>query len=140
MSFNEGYNKSELLAIIESEKFKDIFIKNNIFNVLIFGSLYTEEFNEESDVDIAVIAQNKIPFKTEINITLELEKLLGRDVDFIDINDENINNIIKIEALNSKKIIINDELLNNAIEKYDRLYKENREFWDILDREVLSNE
>lgn len=140
MSFNEGYNKSELLAIIESEKFKEIFIKNNIFNVLIFGSLYTEEFNEESDVDIAVIAQNKIPFKTEINITLELEKLLGRDVDFIDINDENINNIIKIEALNSKKIIINDELLNNAIEKYDRLYKENREFWDILDREVLSNE
>ncbi|SHH73240.1 Predicted nucleotidyltransferase [Clostridium collagenovorans DSM 3089] len=140
MSFNEGYNKSELLAIIESEKFKEIFIKNNIFNVLIFGSLYTEEFNEESDVDIAVIAQNKIPFKTEINITLELEKLLGRDVDFIDINDENINNIIKIEALNSKKIIINDELLNNAIEKYDRLYKENREFWDILDREVLGNE
>lgn len=140
MSFNEGYNKSELLAIIESEKFKEIFIKNNIFNVLIFGSLYTEEFNEESDVDIAVIAQNKIPFKTEINITLELEKLLGRDVDFIDINDENINNIIKIEALNSKKIIINDELLNNAIEKYDRLYKENREFWEILDREVLNNE
>lgn len=47
--------------------------------------------------------------------------------------------MIKIEALNSREVIIKDNLLEEAIELYDRLYKENEEFWYILDKVVLES-
>ncbi|WMJ79339.1 nucleotidyltransferase domain-containing protein [Clostridium sp. MB40-C1] len=144
MSFNEvpiaENNRDEVLKIIHSDLFKKIFLNNVITNVIIFGSLASGIFNEESDIDIAVISEDKISFNTELNITLELEELLGRNIDFIDINDENINNIIKIEALNSEEVIIKDNLLDEALKSYDRLYRENEEFWYILDKVVLDNE
>ncbi|MCY6957204.1 nucleotidyltransferase family protein [Clostridium brassicae] len=144
MSFNEvpiaENNRDEVLKIIHSDLFKNIFLNNGITNVIIFGSLASGIFNEESDIDIAVISEDKISFNTELNITLELEELLGRNIDFIDINDENINNIIKIEALNSEEVIIKDNLLDEALKSYDRLYRENEEFWYILDKVVLDNE
>ncbi|WP_061994187.1 nucleotidyltransferase domain-containing protein [Clostridium sp. ATCC 25772] len=133
-------NREEVLRVIYSRSFKDIFLNNNITNVIIFGSLASGEFNEESDVDIAVISHKKIDFNTELKITLEIEEMLGRSIDFIDINDENINNAIKIEALKSKEVVINDNLLEETLEFYDRLYRENEEFWYILDKVVLENE
>lgn len=144
MRFNEVFiadnNRDEVLKIIHSDLFKKIFLSNGITNVIIFGSLISGNFNEESDIDIAVISKNKISFDTELKVTLELEELLGRSIDFIDINDESVNNMIKIEALNSKEVIIKDNLLNEAIESYDRLYKENEEFWYRLDKVVLDSE
>lgn len=144
MRFNEVFiadnNRDEVLKIIHSDLFKKIFLSKGITNVIIFGSLISGNFNEESDIDIAVISKNKIPFDTELKVTLELEELLGRSIDFIDINDESVNNMIKIEALNSKEVIIKDNLLNEAIESYDRLYKENEEFWYRLDKVVLDSE
>lgn len=144
MSFSEVFiadnNRDEVLKIVHSDLFKNIFLNNGITNVIIFGSLASENFNEESDIDIAVVSKDKIPLNIELNITLELEELLGRSIDFIDINDESINNMIKIEALNSREVIIKDNLLDEAVELYDRLYKENEEFWYILDKVVLDSE
>lgn len=144
MSFSElsiaDNSRDEVLKIIYSDSFKNIFLNNGITNIIIFGSLASGNFTEESDVDIAVISKEKIPFNIELDITLKLEELLGRSIDFIDINDENINNIIKIEALNSREVIIKDNLLEEAVESYDRLYRENKEFWYILDKVVLESE
>lgn len=144
MSFSEvsiaDNNRDEVLKIIHSDLFKNIFLNNGITNVSIFGSLASGNFNEESDIDIAVISESKIPFNIELDITLELEELLGRSIDFIDINDESVNNMIKIEALNSREVIIKDNLLDEALEVYDRLYRENEEFWYVLDKVVLDNE
>ncbi|MEL7596741.1 MAG: nucleotidyltransferase domain-containing protein [Clostridiaceae bacterium] len=144
MSFGEVFiadnNRDEVLKIVHSDLFKNIFFNNGITNVIIFGSLASGNFNEESDIDIAVISEDKIPFNIELNITLELEELLGRSIDFIDINDESVNNMIKIEALNSREVIIKDNLLDEALELYDRLYRENEEFWYILDKVVLDSE
>ena len=66
--------------------------------------------------------------------------MLERDVDLIDINDNKVNNVIKIDALNSEIVILSDNLLNITREFYDNLCKENEEFWRILDREVLGIE
>lgn len=132
--------KNEILDIVNSSSFKDLFLNHNITNVIIFGSLSTDYFNEESDIDIAIIANNPISFNTELILTQELENLLERDIDLIDINDPNINNIIKIQALNSAFIVLSDNLLDMAIDFYDNLAKENEEFWRILDREVLGIE
>lgn len=137
---SEMKSKDEILDIISKNEFKNIFRENGISNIIIFGSLSNGNFSLESDVDIAIITLKKISINEELFITTKLEELLGRSVDIIDINDDSINNIIKIEALNSKFIVIKDNLLDEAIEYYDNLYKENEEFWYLLDKEVLSFE
>jgi hypothetical protein len=52
----------------------------------------------------------------------------------------NINNLIKIDALNSKFIILKNYLLDEALIFYDNLYNDNEGFWRILDKEVLGIE
>lgn len=143
--FTENYmdnikSKEEILNIISSDEFKEIFINKNINNVIIFGSLSKGDFSIESDIDIAIISEEKLSIMDELNITAKLEDILGRSIDLIDINDDNINNFIKIEALNSKLVVMKNQLLESTIEYYDKFYKENEEFWYLLDKEVLSNE
>ena len=133
-------DKTLILNIINSQSFKDLFINKGITNVIIFGSLANRDFTQESDVDIAIISKAPISFNDELILTQKLEELLDRSIDLIDINDENINNVIKISALNSKFIVLKDYLLDEAILFYDNLYKDNEEFWRILDREVLGIE
>ena len=47
-----------------------------------------------------------------MNLTLELEDFLERSIDLIDNNEEYIVNLIKIEALNSEMVIIEDNKYN----------------------------
>lgn len=133
-------SKEQILDIISGDEFKDIFLKKDINNVIIFGSLAKGDFTEESDIDIAVIPQTELSFMDEIDIEAQLEELFGRSIDIIDINDEDTNELIKIEALNSKFIVMNNEKLQNAQEFYENYYRENEEFWYFLDKAVLYNE
>lgn len=144
MSFNRNIfgsnSKDEILTLVKSKEFKDIFLKHNIRNVIIFGGLTKDEFNEESDIDIAIIGDDKISSNLDLNLTLELEDFLERSIDLIDINDEDIENLIKIEALNSEMVIIKDNKYNEKFNYYDELFKENIEFWSRLDKVVLEND
>lgn len=133
-------DKTHILSIVNSQNFRDLFTSKGITNVIIFGSLATGDFTPESDVDIAIISKTPISFNDELILTQKLEELLGKEIDLIDINDENINNLIKISALNSNFIVLKDNLLEEARILYDNLYKDNEEFWRILDREVLGIE
>ena len=143
MSFNRNIlvenSKEDILRLVKSNEFKEIFKRNNIENVIIFGSLTKDDFNEESDIDIAIIGENKISDTVDLNLTLELEDFLGRSIDLIDINDEEIENIIKIEALNSDMVIIKDRIYEETYNYYDNLFRENIEFWNRLDRVVLDS-
>ena len=144
MSFNRNIlgenSKEDILRLVKSNEFKEIFKRNNIENVIIFGSLTKDDFNEESDIDIAIIGENKISDTVDLNLTLELEDFLGRSIDLIDINDEEIENIIKIEALNSDMVIIKDRIYEETYNYYDNLFRENIEFWNRLDRVVLDSD
>ena len=144
MSFNRNIlgenSKEDILRLVKSNEFKEIFKRNNIENVIIFGSLTKDDFNEESDIDIAIIGENKISDTVDLNLTLELEDFLGRSIDLIDINDEEIENIIKIEDLNSDMVIIKDRIYEETYNYYDNLFRENIEFWNRLDRVVLDSE
>ena len=143
LSFNRNIlgenSKEDILRLVKSNEFKEIFKRNNIENVIIFGSLTKDDFNEESDIDIAIIGENKISDTVDLNLTLELEDFLGRSIDLIDINDEEIENIIKIEALNSDMVIIKDRIYEETYNYYDNLFRENIEFWNRLDRVVLDS-
>ncbi|MFR1906064.1 MAG: type VII toxin-antitoxin system MntA family adenylyltransferase antitoxin [Clostridium neonatale] len=133
-------NKEQILDIISGNEFKDIFLKKHINNVIIFGSLAKGQFTEESDIDIAVIPQTYLSFMDEINIESQLEELLGRNIDIININDESTNELIKIEALNSRFIVMSDDKLQKALDFYENYCKENEEFRYFLDKAVLYNE
>lgn len=133
-------NKEQILDIISGNEFKDIFLKKHINNVIIFGSLAKGQFTEESDIDIAVIPQTYLSFIDEINIESQLEELLRRNIDIININDESTNELIKIEALNSRFIVMSDDKLQKAQDFYENYCKENEEFWYFLDKAVLYNE
>lgn len=137
---NDIKSKDEILSIISSEQFKNIFRNKNIQNVIIFGSLSNDNFNEESDIDIAVIPDSEFTFDDEIDIESQLEDLLGREIDIININSDNVNVLIKFEALNSKLIVMKNDTLNTTIDYYENYYKENEEFWYFLDKAVLYNE
>lgn len=137
---NDIKSKDEILSIISSEQFKNIFLNKNIQNVIIFGSLSNDNFNEESDIDIAVIPDSEFTFNDEIDIESQLEDLLGREIDIININSDNVNVLIKFEALNSKLIVMKNDTLNTTIDYYENYYKENEEFWYFLDKAVLYNE
>ena len=137
---NDIKSKDEILSIISSEQFKNIFLNKNIQNVIIFGSLSNDNFNEESDIDIAVIPDSELTFNDEIDIESQLEDLLGREIDIININSDNVNVLIKFEALNSKLIVMKNDTLNTTIDYYENYYKENEEFWYFLDKAVLYNE
>ena len=65
-------SKEEILSIINSDKFKNIFLSNNINNVIIFGSIRNTSFNDESDIDIAVISEKPLDINTELKINLSL--------------------------------------------------------------------
>ena len=127
MSFNRNIlgenSKEDILRLVKSNEFKENFKRNNIENVIIFGSLTKDDFNEESDIDIAIIGENKISDTVDLNLTLELEDFLGRSIDLIDINDEEIENIIKIEALNSDMVIIKDSIYEETYNYYDNLFR-----------------
>lgn len=133
-------NKEQILDIISGDEFKNIFLKNDINNVIIFGSLASGKFTEESDIDIAVIPQTELSFMNEIDIESQLEDLLGRNIDIININNEDVNELIKIEALNSRFIVMHDDKLQKAQDFYENYCKENEEFWYFLDKAVLYNE
>ena len=144
MSFNRNIlgenSKEDILRLVKSNEFKEILKRNNIENVITFGILTKDDFNVESDIDIAIIGENKISDTVDLNLTLELEDFLGRSIDLIDINDEEIENIIKIEALNSDMVIIKDRIYEETYNYYDNLFRENIEFWNRLDRVVLDSE
>lgn len=133
-------SREEICDIIYKDEFKNVFLKKDIKNVIIFGSFSGGDFTDESDIDIAVIPEKELCFTNEIDIEAQLEDLFGRSIDIININNENINVLIKIEALNSKLIIMKNEKYEEAQNFYENYYKENEEFWYFLDREVLYNE
>lgn len=59
----------------------------NIDLIYIFGSYLTENYNSESDIDIAVLASEKIEKELFFQMKLELMKNTGREIDLIDLRE-----------------------------------------------------
>lgn len=76
--------------------------------IYIFGSYNTEYFNKESDIDIAVLSENKITEENMWKIKLDLINETGKEIDFIDLNSAGI--ILKKEVVyKGKAIFFEDE-------------------------------
>jgi predicted nucleotidyltransferase len=57
--------------------------------IYLFGSFLTVNYNEESDIDIAVLAKNRIEKEVFIKIKMEFTKETEREIDLIDLWESN---------------------------------------------------
>ncbi|MCL2417222.1 MAG: nucleotidyltransferase domain-containing protein [Bacteroidales bacterium] len=78
--------------------------KHNVKRAFVFGSVCTEDFNDESDVDM-IIAFNERYFNNYVDnyfsLETELSKLLRRNVDLV--SEETIQNPYFIQSIDQTK-------------------------------------
>lgn len=83
----------------ELEKMKEILVEEfKPFFIILFGSYAKEMQNSESDIDIAIFAKNKTK-KDIFTMKQKLERIAMRDVDLVNLADENLSNALKYEVL-----------------------------------------
>lgn len=131
----------EILRKLDTNEFQDYIRKLPINSVLIFGSAITEDFNEESDIDIAILGESKMTIKDVLQLELFLEDLLQRNIDVIDLRNANLDIFIKINILNSGKVIYsmdNNKILEKLKEEVDWYYRENEYYFECRKRDLLS--
>nr|WP_253197985.1 nucleotidyltransferase domain-containing protein [Clostridium gasigenes] len=129
-----------ILEKLNSDNLKKYFIKLGVSTALVFGSVLTDEFNEESDVDIAILSSSKLNIKAILNLELYLEDLLDRPIDVVDLNSEKLDVFIKIEILNNNKLIYsqdNSVSLNKLIDNTEWYYRENEHYFECRKRDLL---
>jgi len=120
-------SQSELLDMLNSEEFKNHLKTMNLNNVLVFGSLLRDDFNEQSDVDIAILAENKLKIKEILGLELYLEDIMERNIDVVDLNS-------------SRSVYSSDQnlALEELVENLDWYFKENENFFRYRRRDLIS--
>ncbi|GAA0788595.1 nucleotidyltransferase domain-containing protein [Hathewaya limosa] len=133
-------DKSIILNKLSSDEFIKFIGEFNIDSVLVFGSICNDEFNEESDVDIALLGKHKIDLENILDIELFLEGFLEREIDVIDLRSESLDLFVKINILNNAKIIYStdhNKLFDEFCDYTDKIYKENEDFIYFRRKDVL---
>lgn len=136
-------DKINILDKLKSKEAIDIFKQNKINTAIVFGSILTENFQEYSDVDIAILSKNKIT--TDVIMVMEefFQKLLNRDVDIVDLKAENTQLNMKVSIYDNGKIIYdydNCNLYNSDYMEVERIYKENETFRFFRERDLIFDE
>ncbi|KAF0200216.1 MAG: hypothetical protein FD170_3656 [Bacteroidetes bacterium] len=95
------------LLIENIDKIRALCISHNVKSLFAFGSVCTDKFNEESDIDL-LISFNPMEFgeyaDTYFQIAEEFESILNRPVDLI--TDKSLSNPYFIESINQTKTLI----------------------------------
>lgn len=126
---------------LEKVDLEDISRKYRLKNILVFGSALTDAFHEQSDIDIAVIAEAALSLKEVMELEMYFEEKFDRAIDIIDLRNNNLNIFLKIDILNTgESIYTNDnhkslQELTDAAEWY---YRENETFFFFRRRDLLS--
>ena len=136
------YNKEEIIKLLKSEEIIEKFKSENINSVVVFGSVLTEEFEDYSDVDIAILSENKISLNNIMELEESLSSILKREIDVIDLNNENLSLRFKVSVYDSGIVIYNDklDLYSKDYNKTDIIYKNNEEFRYFRERDVIYDE
>lgn len=135
------YDKEEIIEILNSKEVIDLLNKCNIITMIAFGSITNNQFNEQSDVDLALIANKEIQLDKILDIELLLQNILNRDIDILDLRSEALDLFVKINILNTGKVIYskdNNKSLNILYDEIDKIFKENENFIHFRKVDVLS--
>lgn len=142
---DKAYDKIEIIEKLKSEEVFNFIKKYNVTTMLIFGSIVSDdvdnEFNEESDVDIALLASKSIELDSILEIELFFQNLLNREIDVLDLRSESLDIFVKISILNTGRIIYTADdgmSLEVLYNETDRIYRENENFMYFRKVDVLS--
>jgi len=131
--------KEEILNKLKSEEFTGFIKRFDIINIAVFGSVLTEEFNEESDVDIAVLGRGSFSLDDILEIELFLERFLEREIDVVDLKSKTLDIFVKISILNSCEIIYStdNKVFEDFCDDVEWIYRENENFIHFRKVDVL---
>jgi hypothetical protein len=95
------------LVVNNMDKIKALCLAYNVKSLFAFGSVCTDRFNEESDIDL-LISFNSMDFgdyaETYFNIADRFEDLFQRSVDLV--TDKSLSNPYFIESVNRTKTLL----------------------------------
>jgi len=89
------------------ESIKGLCRTNAVKSLFAFGSVTTDKFNDESDIDLVVDIEDQDPISYSdkyFNLKFALEDLLHRKIDLLE--ERAIRNPLFKQQLNKKKVLI----------------------------------
>ncbi|NLY37918.1 MAG: nucleotidyltransferase domain-containing protein [Firmicutes bacterium] len=133
------------MSIITAQKRKrlnDLF-KNyhpDILLVILFGSYQTKYQRPDSDIDFAILFQEKIGLQEEMKLLAQLSDILEyENVDLVNLNTAPVT--LQFNALGGTIIYEKDHVLtSNFIEKVLKIYGDYAPVLAKFDREMLEQE
>jgi Predicted nucleotidyltransferases len=135
------YDKAEIIEKLNSKEVTDLANKYNITTMIMFGSITNDEFDEESDIDLAILSCRAVELDKILEMELFFENFLNREIDILDLNSESLDLFVKIAILNTGKVIYsadNEKSLNILYNETDKIYRENENFIYFRKVDVLS--
>jgi hypothetical protein len=78
-----GASKSREKPQVPTEALRDFCARHRIRKLYLFGSILTDAFDEESDVDVMIEPEMSPGIRDLFRMTEELESLFGRKVDLV---------------------------------------------------------
>ncbi|MDY6382163.1 MAG: nucleotidyltransferase domain-containing protein [Bacteroidales bacterium] len=89
------------------DRIKQLCNAHDVLQMSVFGSILTEHFDEQSDIDI-LVSFDSIPLENYadnyLQLQVELQNLLGREVDLVE--DKAIRNPVFRENIDRTKVQI----------------------------------
>lgn len=89
------------------EQIKKLCLKNRVKSLFVFGSVLTDRFNVDSDIDLIVEIDEKDPISYSdyyFNLKVQLESLFKRQIDLLE--SKSLKNPYLKEQIDKTKVLI----------------------------------
>lgn len=89
------------------EQIKKLCLKNRVKSLFVFGSVLTDRFNVDSDIDLIVDIDEKDPISYSdyyFNLKVQLESLFKRQIDLLE--SKSLKNPYLKEEIDKTKVLI----------------------------------
>ena len=130
-----------MLEISKDLELEEIAERYHLNNIMLFGSALTDEFNEYSDIDIAVLGTTPLELDELFELEDFFENQFHRTIDVVDLRSESLDFFIKVNILNTAQVIFDSDserMLTSLKEQVERYYRENENFFYFRRMDVLS--
>ncbi|MCB0507777.1 MAG: nucleotidyltransferase domain-containing protein [Chitinophagales bacterium] len=106
MEINIQHIEEKIINALENEDVKAIYL---------YGSIITEYYNVESDIDIAVLFNQKKSAMQVFDVQVKLSSIFDRDIDLVQL--DTVSTVLQFQVIQTgKRIFCKDEKFCNKYE------------------------